>query len=330
MMWTWTRVAQPGLAALAFIASLFAGSVASAQTYTVTITGGTMALGTVASGPSGNTNFVINPSTGAVTVASGAGSRVSSSSARATVTIACGNQNSCDTTSPFIRIGATGSPTGRADPLTSFTMANGTGTLSGAITGSSPIDFRLVAIPRNSSRTIHVGATYPVEDDNSPQGTGDATSGFYVWARATSPPSAGATGSATSTVYRRISISKTSDISFGRIVRPTTGSATIGINASDGARTVGTAVALATPTPTRAAYTVTGESGRTFSVSLSPFTMTGPPGGSLTVTPTHDAGLSPVLTGGTFSFNAGASFILTSTTPGGSYSGSFDVTVVYN
>src|SRR6185436_2552689 len=97
------------LAAIAFVVALLPPLGARAATYTLNIDT-PMVLGLVATAPSGDTVFRINPASGGVTVQSGAGRRVSTSSARALVTVSCkpdnGGDNACANDNVRVRIGA--------------------------------------------------------------------------------------------------------------------------------------------------------------------------------------------------------------------------------
>lgn len=155
--------------------------------------------------------------------------------------------------------------------------------------------------------------------------------------------SATSTTSASATIFRPITLTKNSDLRFGTIVRPATGSDTVTINAADGARELSTnnAVALtsgAHQSPTRATYTVSGEGGQAFSISVpASFNMTRSGGAeTLTITLTASAA-SGTLSGtlgnassGSASFGVGGAMPLTSSTASGAYSGSFITTVSYN
>lgn len=323
------RLAAVGLWALT------AGT-AAAQTYTTTITT-TPNLGKVVSASTGDTVFTINPSTGVVTRASGAGVRLATGTTRAAVSVRCGNQSSCNRNKVNVKVGAIGTPTKRARALTNFTTAMGTATLDSGPSGSNPITFRLGVIPRNSTRTFYIGFDFPIAGDNSGLPSGAATSSFYVYvSRASSTPTSGATATAAATVYRPIAISNPTSLVFGTVVRPRTGSGSVAINASTAARTVsGGIAALSTPAVSRASFTVTGEGGQAFSVSMpSTLTMT-TSGGSLTVSLTTTASGSQVLSSslgsaGSYSFGVGGSLPVSSTTRTGSYTGSFAVTVNYN
>jgi hypothetical protein len=136
---------------------------------------------------------------------------------------------------------------------------------------------------------------------------------------------------------RSLAVDKTSDLAFGRVQRPTTGSNTITIAANNGARTLsgaGNAVLIPTPAPTRAAFTVRGEGAQQVSISVpASINLTGP--GTLALSVNHTAPASARLSGrrgelGTLSFNVGASFSVSSTTPVGTYTGSVVVSADYN
>jgi hypothetical protein len=153
--------------------------------------------------------------------------------------------------------------------------------------------------------------------------------------------SASQTTNASATIFRPITLTKNTDLRFGTVVRPATGSDTVNIAAADGARTMtsGNAVGLASGTaPGRATFTVAGEGGQAFSIAVpANFQMTRA-GGSETLTITLAAtATSGTLTGalgdtasGSASFGVGGSMPITNTTASGAYSGSFVTTVAYN
>ncbi len=142
-------------------------------------------------------------------------------------------------------------------------------------------------------------------------------------------------GRFTARIIRSIAVAKTSDLVFGRIVKPALGSGTVTIDPATGARTVTGGQGLDTPSPSRAAFNVTGEGGQAFSIAVTPsFQMTGPQA-ALTVTTATSAAGSPVLSQslgmqGAYAFGVGGAFTLGATTPSGDYSGSLSVTVSYN
>jgi hypothetical protein len=147
---------------------------------------------------------------------------------------------------------------------------------------------------------------------------------------------ASATTTGTTTIIQPITIAQSSALSFGTIVRPTSGTSTISIGTgADTVSTTGTAVALR-GTTTRARYTVTGEGGETIVVSMPTsfnLTRTGATDIPVTLTrnPTGNLTLSNSLgTTGTAALDIGGSFTISSTTQTGDYTGNFLVTVSYN
>jgi hypothetical protein len=170
---------------------------------------------------------------------------------------------------------------------------------------------------------------------------GFAISGIAPTAHAQA--SATATTSASATIFRPITLTKNTDLRFGTIVRPATGSDTVTIDATDGTRLLATnsAVALtsgAHVSPGRATFTVAGEGGQAFSITVpASFNMTRS-GGSETIAIALTASApSGTLTGtlgsassGSASFGVGGAMPVTSSTASGAYSGSFVTTVAYN
>jgi hypothetical protein len=309
----------------------------AAQTYTVTISASTPDLGNVVSAPTGSTIFTVDEATGVVSRLSGTGVRLSTANTRATVTVTCSNVNACTTTNVAVRVGSIGTPAGRAGALTNFTAESGTATISGTPTGTNPLDLTLTPLPKTGGRTFYVGADLPILADDSGRATGAASSGFYVYAiKSGSTPTAGSTaGLAIARVYRPISTTLNSNLAFGRLVRPASGSGTVTVNATTGARTLTAGVALASPAATRASYTVTGEGGQAFSIAVPTSFVMNTGGGSLTVATSTTASGSQVLSSalgsaGTYGFGVGGSFPISSATSPGSYSGTFGVTVQYN
>jgi hypothetical protein len=318
--------------ALWLAAALAAASAtpASAQTISIqSVDAGVPNLGTIASAASGDTVFRIAPGDGSVTKLGGAGARTSSGTTRGHVVVTCTGSDACG--SAVVTITQFGSPTGRALALTNFTIAPGANPPTlGAPTGTDTITFTVSDIPLNETRDFYVGADFRVSDSGT---SGLATAGFLVSVSAGSM-----NGTAQANVLRTINLSKSFDLSFGAIVRPTSGSGSVTLNATNAALDVtGTgAMALGAPAATLAEYAVTGEGGQAFSIDMdieTPFNMTGP--GTLPVTLNTNADASPVLSGsagaeGSYAFRVGGSFPINHDTPAGVYSGSFVVTVLYN
>jgi hypothetical protein len=140
----------------------------------------------------------------------------------------------------------------------------------------------------------------------------------------------------TTKIVQAITLTKTTDLAFGTVVKPATGANSVLIDATTGARTLtgaGTA-ALTTSTTSRAAFSVGGEGAQTFSITVpATFNMTSG-ANSLTVTLTTSAAtgtLSGALgAAGTATFGVGGSFPIATTTVSGSYTGTFTTTVTYN
>lgn len=302
-----------------------------------------IALGNVASATTGLTTFTINPATGAVTK-TGGGARITTTvPIRATVTVRCtGTAALCDAAVINVRVGATGTPTNRADPMTNFTVAAGTATLVSTPAAGNPISFQLNPIGRNSNKTFFVGANIPVEGDESAAASGAATTALNVRVAVapTAPATPGTDANATMNVYRSLKITKVSDLNFGSILKPTATGGNILVNATTGARTKsgGDAILIGTAA-SRAQFTVDGEGGRVIGISVTPanpvtltrvggaqtlaLTWTRSPTGNLTLG--GSAG-----TAGTGTFGIGGSIPLTTTTMNGQYNGTINITFNYN
>ena len=138
----------------------------------------------------------------------------------------------------------------------------------------------------------------------------------------------------TSTIIQPITLTAGTALAFGTLVRPSTGSGTVTIDQTAGTRTVtGGVVGLASSATSRATYTVGGEGGQNFSISVpATFSLTGPSTIPVTLTPTATSGVlsNAIGTAGTASFGVGGNFTISSTTSTGVYSGTFNVTVAYN
>jgi len=326
-------------ASAAFAAALalaLAAPALAASVFTVTIT--TPNLGTIISGASGDTVFHIDSNTGNVTVTSGTGVRTGTGFGRSQVSIKCtGGGGDCgkQIDIQLTPIGATG----RARPISTIIFTMGSAVLKGTpnFNGGSP-KFVIDKIPSGQTKTFFVGGDLGIAGDNSGLPTGVAVSNFMLQlaespADATTGPSS--TGGFQATVIRGLSVAKASDLSFGSVGKPASGSGTVAVDASTGARTVSNGmVAVPTPTPTRALFNVTGEGGQLISVTVpATFQLSGPQ--AITVTTTNSAGPNPAISGalgsgGTFAFGVGGSAPIGASTPDGSYTGSFTVTVAYN
>ncbi len=158
-----------------------------------------------------------------------------------------------------------------------------------------------------------------------------ALSGLANVAHAQSSATASAAG--TATIVQAISVSKSSDLAFGTIVKPSQGTSTISVGL-DGQRTIdGTAVALASSSASRAVFNVTGEGASAFNISVpASFAMTS--GNNSLVVTTNSSAATATLSNsagqqGSATFGIGGSFPLAPDAPSGAYSDSFTVTVSY-
>jgi hypothetical protein len=144
--------------------------------------------------------------------------------------------------------------------------------------------------------------------------------------------SATATGAGSATVVEPFSANKISDLVFGTIVKPTTGTATVSVDVS-GSRSLTGTVAVGGAGAAR--FQVLGQGGRAYSVTVPPsFNMTSGTN-TLVVTTVDNSGGGGALSGslGAFStatFGVGGAINLTTGTASGAYTGSFTVTASYN
>ena len=155
-----------------------------------------------------------------------------------------------------------------------------------------------------------------------------------AWAQASATQSTTGTG----TILQPLTLTKNTDLAFGTIVRASSGSNTVVVNETTGARTLtgGGNSALVTSTTSRATYTVNGEGAQTFSITVpASFNMTRSGGSETLAVTLVSTAASGTLSGslgsaGSATFGVGGSFPLDNTAVAGSYSGTFNVTVAYN
>lgn len=167
--------------------------------------------------------------------------------------------------------------------------------------------------------------------------TGLLASAAPAFAQAANTSNDTANGSVT--IIRPLTITKSADLVFGRIVEPRTGTGTVSIANTGNSVTAGSgAVALAGITTSRAVFGVSGEGAQVVNVSMpATFDLTkGADSITVTLSPdwnttTNQVTLSGALAGaGAASLNVGGSFNLPSTQASGAYTGTFTVTVAYN
>jgi len=165
-------------------------------------------------------------------------------------------------------------------------------------------------------------------------GAVSALSGLASTAYAQASASATATGSAT--IVQSISVTASSNLGFGTLVKPTTGTSTIAVGATGSSRSItgGNAVGANGAGVSSAAFLVQGEGGSAISVTVpSTFNMTS--GTNTLVVTTASTTTAGNLSGsigaqGSFTVGVGGSFPLQTNTASGAYSGNLVVTAQYN
>lgn len=151
------------------------------------------------------------------------------------------------------------------------------------------------------------------------------------------------TGALTGTIIRPILATANQGLQFGVIVRPTSGSGVATLSNAGALSVTGTgAIALPSSVSRAAMFTISGEGGQTFTLTIdSTVTLTNaaPSGGTLTVSTTNDAGCAASCTlsgvvgntaSGTLIFHVGGTFPISSAAHTGTYSGTINVLVTYN
>ncbi|MCA1654704.1 MAG: DUF4402 domain-containing protein [Sphingomicrobium sp.] len=129
-----------------------------------------------------------------------------------------------------------------------------------------------------------------------------------------------------------LTLTKTSDLDFGTLVKKTTLGAAETVVIDESGVVTCTTNLLCSGTPTAASFDVAGSADQVVKVYIAASTLTAPGGATLTFTPSSSAvTTSPVLDGsGNASFKVAGSIDVASTTASGIYVGNMDVTVDYN
>lgn len=325
------RLFMGGLAA----ASLLAGQ-AWGQVLSVDISPGVAPdIGRVTAAASGDTVFRITPD-GAVSVVSGSGARVGGGATIApTVTIRCVDLIlPCAGRPITVRVSA-GGAAAPAKAVKAFTLDMGTASLAGSVSGqgTNSLSFWINGMFSGQTRTFNLGMDLPVAAYGA--GTGRGVASFTV-AAGFLTPGVSDSGQAAVTTFRPLSLTKLSDLAFGRVVRPVSGGGGVLSVSASGDRTVTGGGVILNSSFSRAGYEVAGEGGQGLTISVpQSFTMSNPQGASLLVTTTTTAvglmGLGGAAgSEGTYRFYVGGAFPLGPNTPSGSYSGTFAVTAAYD
>src|SRR5215469_9936535 len=118
-----------------------------------------------------------------------------------------------------------------------------------------------------------------------------------------------ATATVSTTILAPISVTKNTDLAFGTVVKPNTGTSTFTVT-NAGALTVtggGDGAAVASNVHSAASFTVNGEGGQAFTLAVpASVVLAGPSSASLTVTTTNDAGCTSACALSSTLGNAGA------------------------
>lgn len=317
--------------------ALLTGAPAAAQTFSISVSTAPN-MGNVVAASSGPTTFRFS-SAGAVSKLSGSGLRSTAGTVRGVLQISCVGQGSvCNGAVAKVRIGAIGTPGGKAGALSNFTVLMGTGGTMGSVTGTNPVEFTVTQQNKNNNPIVYFGADIPFNGNDGAGAPGSATSGFYAYiANSPTTPTTGVSGNLLAVVSRPISVTGSPTLSFGTVMKPYNGAGSVSLNPSNNSRTVAGngAGGVGAPTPQRASYTVTGEGGQAISVSVpGTFAMNGPGGEAVDVT-LLNSGLPTSLSNtpgseGTASFYVGGTFTIRSDMPVGDYSSVYSVTAQYN
>lgn len=140
---------------------------------------------------------------------------------------------------------------------------------------------------------------------------------------------ASTTANASANVITPIGISEGNGMDFGDVSVGTAGG-TVVLDTTGGRSVTGDAEAVTGGTQAAGVYNVTGLGTKTYSISFPGSVIISAAGNNMTVnTFTHDAGATPALTGGTDSFNVGATLNINPSQPPGAYSGTYPLTVNY-
>jgi hypothetical protein len=298
-------------------------------------------LGKIAAAAAGDTRFHVAPAGGLVTKLSGNGARVSPGTGNIFVTVSCGNSGFCDNQNMLVAIGQTGTPTNRAYALENFTVSTSgaSATIATTPTTGNSISFQVGPIGRNSSKTFYIGYDFVVKGDSSGASSGNSAASLSVTISRTNGNSPSTlSGTVSASVFRTLVAGATQAMSFGMISRPRAGPGLVTL--APGATSVVTSGDGVSPRPgstaTSAVVGVTGEGGQSVSVSVpTSFTMYGPGGSTIEVTPDPDISGSVTLSGslgsaGSTTVTIGGSFPLSTGTATGAYAGSFPVIFQYN
>lgn len=138
-----------------------------------------------------------------------------------------------------------------------------------------------------------------------------------------------ASATASATVLTPIAIAKTADMSFGSLYADNVTAGTL-VLATDGSRTVTGGVTTGATGGAAASFTVTGTTDAAYVVTLPTTAVTITDGTNNMTVDTFTDNSTGTLTGGSVSFQVGATLNVAAGQVANAYSGSFNVTANYN
>lgn len=322
----------------------------------------TQSISVLAGGSGAGTTTFQTSTSGNVTKISGPGSLAAAASGRQIqVQMAmsnCSNANNvpnfqgCSDT-PKVTVSAIGSPTGLNQNLTAFTAASTGGQGIASTSGSSPLTINLnpSGTTYYASWQFNIGYNLPISD----AGGGASGAGSSSLLITITPSTAGCTGNSTTAIVPTqvgtpLAITSLAPFSFGRLVRPLTGSGTVTYtptNSGGGSLAVtGGVIALSSPSPTTGIFRIQGQQYKQVVVQVDQSVNLTRGANTIVLTPRavwgSDAGNGTFNNGmngtgqaniaaanGILTLYVGGSFNLTSTTASGTYSGQINVTANY-
>lgn len=134
------------------------------------------------------------------------------------------------------------------------------------------------------------------------------------------------------TVVAQIAVTENTLMNFGKFSSSASaGTITLTPAASTSRSSTGGVSLLSTPTPSAGIFTVTGDNGATYAITL-PTTVTLTSGANNMTVNTFTSSPTPTgtLTGGTQTLYVGAKLNVSASQPTGTYTGTYTVTVAYN
>lgn len=231
-----------------------------------------------------------------------------------------------------------GSGSSPLSSLVNFTLGPNSQTVLSTSGSGSTLTMTLSALANSASNSFNIGFGAPILTSGS---TGVTVSRLFSVAVGLSASGLGAASSGTfsAMVWHPIAVGVTSNMNFGKILSPKTGTATYTLSPAGTLTASGGGAAFPGSGATAAAFSVTGEGAQMFQLSVpASFTMVG--GATLTVTTTTSFGgtgsmttqsfLGSIGTLGSFPFQVGGLLPVAAGTPSGSYTGSLVVSVNYN